>query len=126
MLSLFDSAQLHCSSKLDAEAEGDEKCRLIHNRIKDLGGYLNSVDRISSEFQLALKKELQREMHLWEIELGSGGNVKFTPGGPECQWYNSCVELVNSRFSAANVQVSISEGVMYRLQWSWDLKMCSY
>ena len=22
--------------------------------------------------------------------------------------------------------VLISEGVMYRLQWSWDLKMCPY
>ena len=22
--------------------------------------------------------------------------------------------------------VLISEGIMYRLQWSWDLKMCPY
>lgn len=99
-------------------SEKEEKCRLILRRIDDLQHFLVRIGQASSEFQQNLEKKVHRQIQLWEIELESGGNVKYSPGGPECQWYNSCVELVNSRFSRTHVQVgtrgpddvSLSEG----------------
>ena len=64
------------------------------------------MDYVTSEVQIALETELDQQISLWEMELGSGGNVKFSPGGPESPWYTSCMELVKSRFSAVSVQVS--------------------
>lgn len=90
-----------------AGCEREEKCGLILKRIDDLEHFLGHVGRVSSEFQQSLERKVHRQIHLWEIELESGGNVKYSPGGPECQWYNSCVELVNSRFSVTHVQVSV-------------------
>lgn len=93
------------SSDVVASCDKEEKCRLIHKRINDLQLFLAHIGQASSEFQQNLERKVHRQIHLWEIELESGGNVKYSPGGPECQWYNSCVELVNSRFSGTYVQV---------------------
>ena len=77
----------------------------MSQRITDLSGYLAHIDGTSSQYQTDLKKDLLLQRQLWEVELRSGGNVKFSPGGPEDRWYNSCVQLVKSRFSASKVQV---------------------
>ena len=102
LLSLL--VQLQCS-KMDADPEGEEKCRQISQRIADLTSYLAHIDHTSYQYQMDMKKDLLRQCQLWEVELRSGGNVKFSPGGPEDRWYNSCVQLVKSRFSAAKAQV---------------------
>ena len=36
------------------------------------------------------------------------------------------MELVPEDVSLLERYILISEGGMYRLQWSWDLKMCPY
>ena len=43
----------------------------------------------------------------WLAELESGGNVRFVHGDPAQPWYKSCLELVSSRFSVADVQVCV-------------------
>ena len=36
------------------------------------------------------------------VELESGGNIRLEDGKPSDVWYSSCVDLVNSRFVAAD------------------------
>ena len=42
----------------------------------------------------------------WITELESGGNIRFLEGTPSVPWYKSCVDLVHSRFSVGELQVS--------------------
>ena len=92
-------------NELDARHDREEKMRTIRKRIDNLTGSLVHVDRTSAGYRQSLSNTLSRQILLWEIELESGGNVKFSPGGVEMSWYKSCVDLVNSRFSAASVLV---------------------
>ena len=90
---------------MDSDPEGEEKCRQISQRVASLNGYLAHIDLTSSQYQADLEQDLLRQTGLWDIELQSGGNVKFSTGGAGEGWYQSCVQLVKSRFSAAKVQV---------------------
>ena len=48
-----------------------------------------------------------------------------------CPHFRGCYVQASMELGPEDVSllercVLISEGVMYRLQWSWDLKMCPY
>ena len=45
-----------------------------------------------------------------------------------CPHFRGCYVQASMELEPEDVSrgVLISEGVMYRLQWSWDLKMCPY
>ena len=93
----------------EEESEMEEKCRLIEKRIKDLMSYLSHTHSTSSEYQSQLKRQLHWQTSLWGAELQSGGNVKFSaPRDCGGNWEKACMELVKSRFSAANWQVGVT------------------
>ena len=94
----------------EEEEERREKCRLIQERVDSLSSYLDHIRTTSHAHQSRLKRDLARQVKLLETELGSGGNAKFSPpaGGHSGHWHRACVELVKSRFSAANWQVGVA------------------
>ena len=93
----------------EEESEMEEKWRLIEKRIKDLMSYLSHTHSTSSEYQSQLKRQLHWQTSLWGAELQSGGNVKFSaPRDCGGNWEKACMELVKSRFSAANWQVGVA------------------
>ena len=93
----------------EEESEMEEKWRLIEKRIKDLMSYLSHTHSTSSEHQSQLKRQLHWQTSLWGAELESGGNVKFSaPRDCGGSWEKACMELVKSRFSAANWQVGVA------------------
>lgn len=99
-------------SEGELEEEYKKKIDLISERMVALTTYQNHVDQISTNYEMMLMTGLDRKIQLCEIELGSGGNVKFTSsGGPTGdQWYRACVELVKSRFSPSNWLVGVASG----------------
>ena len=56
---------------------------------------------------------------------GEGEGEGAGEGGRERDYAQVSVELGPEDVSLLK-KCPISEGVMYRLQWSWDLKMCPY
>ncbi len=48
--------------------------------------------------------EMDQKCEFWMMELNSGGNVKLTSCDPTQPCYNSCFELVHSRFSVADAE----------------------
>lgn len=62
------------------------------------------VKRICSEACKAVQMEMDQKCQFWMMELNSGGNVKLTCCEPTQPCYNSCTELVHSRFSVADVE----------------------
>ena len=91
----------------EEEERKREKCRLIQERIEHLTSYLDHITATSSDHLSRLRNELDWQTRLWQIELGSGGNIKFL-APVEGHWHRACTELVKSRFSAANWQVGVA------------------
>lgn len=59
---------------------------------------------ICSETSSAIQTETEQKCQFWMMELNSGGNVKLTSCDPSQPCFNSCSELVHSRFSVADVE----------------------
>jgi Leucine-rich repeat (LRR) protein len=97
----------------EEEERKREKCRLIQERIEHLTSYLDHITATSSDHLSRLRNELDWQTRLWQIELGSGGNIKFL-APVEGHWHRACTELVKSRFSAANWQEFGFSGVEVR------------
>lgn len=47
---------------------------------------------------------MDQKCEFWMMELNSGGNVKLTCCEPAQPCYNSCSELIHSRFSVADAE----------------------
>ena len=116
LLSIINHALHYYTSQLKGcardgeseEGEGEGKLCLIGERITDLDTYLGHAHHISSAHLNALRARLDRQVQLYEMELCSGGNVKFLPpGGLGDPWYRACLELVKSRFSPSNWLVGV-------------------
>ena len=85
-----------------------QKSTLITKQIKSLGKELsNGVAEGKRELESCQRKERQLRGR-WTRELESGGNVRYIDGrgGDQQGWHESCVELVKSRFIAADFAVS--------------------
>ena len=80
---------------------------LVQSRVEDLTSYLDHISTVSSEHISQLKRELTWHTRLVQMELASGGNVKFL-APHEGGWGKACRELVKSRFSVANWQVGVA------------------
>lgn len=59
---------------------------------------------ICAETSSAIQTETDQKCQFWMMELNSGGNVKLTSCDPSQPCFNSCSELVHSRFSVADVE----------------------
>ena len=81
------------------------KMDMLKSHCHHLEQYLLSVEE-KCRFEVERLKEKEDDViHCWEAELETGGNVRFIDGNPKHSWFNSCVELVTSRFLASDFEV---------------------
>ena len=59
------------------------------------------LDATASDFKAAVCESSQSSICRLLVELETGGNIRLEDGKPADVWYSSCVDLVNSRFLAA-------------------------
>ena len=84
---------------------------------------------ICSQTSSAIQLEIGSKCQFWEMELNSGGNVKLSTCDPSQPCFISCSELVNSRFSVADIEsfgisgLEITEVVRVenRLLFNWSV-----
>ena len=105
----------------------DTRKQVLTRRMIALENHVQTLEKTCSEVCNSIDARMTEQHKQWLVELESGGNVKFIPGDPSIPWYKSCVELVGSRFSVADVQVcmSVCLSVTYTKVWCQDL-LCVY
>lgn len=72
----------------------NQAAELLGRKEAELDFLSESYERVYEEMEIMI------ERHIFFInkELESTGNLKLEEGGPEDRWYNSCINLVKSRF----------------------------
>jgi len=93
------------NSKLD---ESDQKVvedfkhkrQELNKRISSWNYHIRDVDQYHEETVNILKHVVNTSKKRLLLELQSGGNIRFQPGNSESLWYQTCNDLVLSRFCA--------------------------
>lgn len=94
-----------------ARAGGGEWTQQLHDKLAVVDGCIagkqqeqRDVDAkfavVRSEVQEAAQASISRLL----VELETGGNIRLEEGSPSDAWYTSCVDLVATRFSAADYE----------------------
>ena len=65
---------------------------------------ISRSEEICSEVCAIIDADTKQRCQFWMMELNSGGNVKLIPSDQSQPSFNSCSELVHSRFSVADVE----------------------
>ena len=91
---------------VDDESEAAYKALL--KRRRELMDYVDLVECCRRDACELARQRTEKQCRQCSIELESGGNIKFTSGEPSLSWYQSCSDLINSRFSVDNTANVVS------------------
>jgi len=78
----------------------NHKRQELNKRISSWNYHIRDVDQYHEETVSILKHVVDTSKRRLLLELQSGGNIKFQPGNSESLWYQTCNDLVLSRFCA--------------------------
>jgi hypothetical protein len=89
---------------------------MIQGRIYDKNEELKTLDKMHDGLQKKIYEISEQNIHWLLTELETGGNIRFEEGKPADKWYNSCVDLVKSRFTQNEMkEFGISEITISRV-----------
>ena len=82
-------------------AQLQRKLQVLQEGIDQKTTEIAQVDTYATDFKGAVRESSQSSICRLLVELETGGNIRLEDGKPSDVWYSSCVDLVNSRFLAA-------------------------
>ena len=92
---------LSCLELAQELAQLHRKLQVLQEGIDQKTSEIAQVDSYAADFKGAVRESSQSSICRLLVELETGGNIRLEDGKPSDVWYSSCVDLVNSRFLAA-------------------------
>ena len=81
-----------------------EHLSLVSSHIDTKLEEIEAIGRLYEEMRSMVQSSSLHHISRFMVELQTGGNVRLEDGKPSDMWYKSCVDLVKSRFYAADFE----------------------